>query len=120
MKHEVFRIIGEITDAFAYLIVPKKGSLRLRFRHGVADMADFFVQPDSRRQGVGTALYREALAMANEHNALSLAFCVSMTNSDAIAFYRRMGANAFYCDGREFWMAHLVNSLGDFAGGQAG
>ena len=56
-----------------------------------AYMHDIYVIPSSRRQHIGTMMYRIVEREARERGALRLDLCVWSFNEDALAFYRRMG-----------------------------
>jgi GNAT superfamily N-acetyltransferase len=53
-----------------------------------AFLRDLFVEPGRFRQGVGTALFGEAVRFAREQGAESITLC---GDPNAIAFYERMG-----------------------------
>lgn len=56
-----------------------------------AEVSDLFVQPDQRRQGVGTALLRAAHALARQRGAAEVVILTGDDNDDAQALYRRCG-----------------------------
>jgi GNAT superfamily N-acetyltransferase len=105
---------GEIEGArFAIINAEGKGCARLRFGADVTQMADFHVQENYRRQGIGTVLYQSALELARAHDSVSLAFLVDRRNHNAIAFYRKMGAAAYMADAKDWWMAHIIRPPGE-------
>jgi ribosomal protein S18 acetylase RimI-like enzyme len=55
---------------------------------GAAELDDLFVDPDAMRQGLGTALVRDAAAMAHRAGATRLEVTA---NEDARAFYESVG-----------------------------
>ncbi|HEX3696525.1 MAG TPA: GNAT family N-acetyltransferase [Polyangia bacterium] len=56
-------------------------------------LEDLFVLEDHRRQGVGQALLAEVRRIAEARGAGRLEWTVLDWNADAIAFYRRIGAD---------------------------
>jgi GNAT superfamily N-acetyltransferase len=56
-------------------------------------LEDLFVVPQARRRGIGTALLREVGQLARERKLGRLEWAVLDWNSDAIAFYEKLGAS---------------------------
>jgi len=90
---------------FASLTIVGVGTCEVRLQGMCAEMRGLFVVPDHRRRGVGQALFREALRVASEGGKASLCWTVRKENTDALRFYRRMGADIFRDDFDDYWMA---------------
>lgn len=54
-------------------------------------LEDMIVHPESRSQGIGSHLVREAIAYAEEHGYGRITLLTDRTNEDAIRFYQRHG-----------------------------
>jgi len=72
--------------------------------HGVV-LEDLYVEPGSRRQGVGTALIRQAVRIARDEGGGWVAWHVRTDNARAQLFYRALGA--------EVEPVHLMALAGD-------
>jgi GNAT superfamily N-acetyltransferase len=68
-------------------------------------LEDLFVNPESRGQGVGTALFRRLAEIAVERDYCRIDWAVLDWNQPAIGFYRRLGAVAL-----EEWTVNRLES----------
>ncbi|CAG0925382.1 unnamed protein product, partial [Notodromas monacha] len=59
---------------------------------------DLYVQPSSRRTGVGLKIFKEIAKDAIENNAKKLFFSVLNWNEPAINFYKKLGALDYTAD----------------------
>ncbi|HEY7855079.1 MAG TPA: GNAT family N-acetyltransferase, partial [Terriglobales bacterium] len=67
------------------------GSITLQFAADEAEIHDVQVEPEHRRQGIGTALVRSALRAAHERGAQWLYLEVRESNSAALRLYLGQG-----------------------------
>lgn len=70
------------------------GMVRARLEPGdepAAYVYGLWVEPASRREGVGTALIEAVTAWARSRGAKLLTLWVAVANADAVALYRRLG-----------------------------
>src|SRR5205814_10528837 len=60
-----------------------------------AELADLFVEPESRRLGVASRLVKYAEGIAREHGASHIVVLTGQKNTEALAFYRSAGYEEF-------------------------
>ena len=89
-------------DAAGYVVLTLKHSME--FGGADAFVDDLFVRPDSRRQGVGTALLSALFEHCREAEAAAVHVELGADNAPALALYRRFG---FAKRDREVLTAHL-------------
>lgn len=86
---------------------PRGGMLLARATADEAEILTLAVEPRARRQGIATALLREALAEARKRGAGSVLLEVSVTNMAARVLYGRAGfvevgrRPRYYADGTD-------------------
>jgi ribosomal-protein-alanine N-acetyltransferase len=73
------------------LVHPRGGLILIRIAADEAEVLTLAVTPDTRRNGFGSALLREAMEMLAARGAHSLFLEVSTCNPAALALYRKAG-----------------------------
>lgn len=82
--------LGELDGGLAGLLVLRTAPT-VASAQDWAEITELYVQPDSRRRGVGRALVNAALAHARHHGCREVHLLVDPQNAIALTFYQGVG-----------------------------
>jgi len=114
LVHDIERVSGEV-DCHAFVLLTARGRARgsceVLLARQTAGLRRLWVDPKTRRRGLGRELFTAAVEEARRAGKWALTWQVKDDNSAAILFYLKCGAAIVHDDGDGYyWMSVPIST----------